>query len=399
MCVDSTAQNEIQSAAPVIDKSSGWTYCAVLALVCAIVYANSFFGVFVFDEYSSITSNEGIKHFWPPDWLTKYPNVSRPVISFTLMLNYTLGGSRYFWYHFFNLAIHLAATLTLYGVLWRTFARLRNDFAVYAQPLAFAIALLWSVHPLQTGAVTYIIQRYESVMGLFFLLTIYCVNRAATGQRAMLWSGLAVLNCALGMGSKEVMVSAPLLALLYDRAFLSGSFKGALRARPILYMGLFYTLGILAICVFASAGTSASAGFNNAKVTAWHYFLTQCEVIPYYLRLVFWPNVLVVDHEWTFVTSVKQVWLPMTMLSIAGISTFIGIVLNRRWAFLGAWFFMILAPSSSFMPINDAVFEHRMYLPLAAVLTAVVLSLFWIALKTSRAPRAAFVTPLLSARA
>jgi hypothetical protein len=285
------------------------------------------------------------------------------------------------------LIIHVAAALTLYGALWRTLARLPEAlFAAYARPLAFGIALLWAVHPLQTSAVTYIIQRCESLMGLFYLLTIYCVIRVTTdprvpfGERESVttWSFLAVLCCALGMGSKEVMVTAPFVALLYDRAFVSGSFGAAFRARVRLYGWLFATEGILYACVKYGSLAGHSAGFGNAKITSWHYLLTQCRVIPYYLRLSFWPDPLVIDHldkAW-LANSLGEVWLPGALLAIAVLVTGLGVVFNQRWAFLGAWFFLILGPTSSFMPINDPVFEHRMYLPLAAVLAGAILQLF-----------------------
>jgi hypothetical protein len=224
-------------------------------------------------------------------------------------------------------------------------------------------------------------------MGLFFLLTLYCVIRAATDPRmpfgksgsVSLWSWLAIVCCALGMGSKQVMVSAPLLALLYDRMFVSGSFAAAIKARWPLYLGLFATEAILVACIVFDSGVGVSAGFGNARFKPWHYLLIQCRVIPYYLRLTIWPDVLCIDHDWqawSTVTALKDVWLPAALLTLTGLVTALGIIFNRGWAFLGAWFFLILGPTSSFMPINDPVFEHRMYLPLAAVLAGLVLEVF-----------------------
>ena len=83
------------------------------------------------------------------------------------------------------------------------------------------IALIWVVHPLQTQSITYLIQRAESLMGLFYLLTLYCVIRGAGSPRGGWWYAAAIISSALGMGSKAVMVTAPVAVLLYDRAFLS----------------------------------------------------------------------------------------------------------------------------------------------------------------------------------
>src|SRR6185295_3461677 len=92
-----------------------------------------------------------------------------------------------------------------------------------ATGLALAVALLWAVHPLQTESVTYTIQRGESLMGLFYLLTLYCVARSQDAARAGTWQMAAVTSCALGMASKQVMISAPVVVLLYDRAYWAQS--------------------------------------------------------------------------------------------------------------------------------------------------------------------------------
>ena len=104
---------------------------------------------------------------------------------------------------------------------------MQNRWGIAAVPLALAVAMLWAVHPLQTESVAYIVQRAESLVGLFYLLTLYFVVRGATSARAIVWYAGSVVACLLGMASKEVMVSSPLIVFLYDRAFLAGSFREA----------------------------------------------------------------------------------------------------------------------------------------------------------------------------
>src|SRR5205085_5114509 len=125
-------------------------------------------------------------------------------------------------YRVLSLAVHLAAGLALFGVIRRTLMSewLRDRFGAAATPLAFAAALVWTVHPLNTEAVTYVVQRGESLAGLFLLLTLYCAIRG--------WHAAAVTACALGMGSKETMIVAPALVVLWDRLFRS---EGARRSR------------------------------------------------------------------------------------------------------------------------------------------------------------------------
>ena len=174
-----------------------------------------------------------------------------------------------------NLAIHLLAALALFGIVRRTLelpAVARRFGERGATPVAFCIALLWVVHPLLTEAVTYLSQRAESLMGLFFLLTLYCFLRAAVSQRPGAWRVGAVAACALGMGCKQVMAAAPLVALLYDRCFLAGSFREALRRRRGLYLALAATWLLLAVSVrIAFSPHPWSAGFALPDFSPFRY--------------------------------------------------------------------------------------------------------------------------------
>lgn len=341
----------------------------LLALIVAAVFANSFWGVFVFDEYSSITRNETIRHLWPLDCMFKYPNNTRPVIGLSFAINYAIHQHHFWSYHLFNFAIHLTGALALYGIALRTFLskRLKERYGHDAVRLAFFIALFWAIHPLQTASVTYVVQRCESLMGMFFLLTLYCAIRSVDSPQSDYWMVASIYFCAMGMGCKQVMVAAPLIVLLYDRAYLSGSIKDALLKRAFLYLGFCVACLILLSSFIVKPPGGASAGFGITCVTPYHYALTQCAVIPHYLSLSFWPSTLCLDYVWPFATSAREVWPGILLLGALALATLYGTIRNKPWGFVGAWFFVILAPSSSIMPIQDAIFEHRMYLPLAAI--------------------------------
>jgi len=341
-------------------------------------YHNSFQGPFIFDDVPSILDNPHIRHLWPIwDAMSRHTESAvsgRPVVCLTLTLNYAFDGLNVRGYHAFNLAVHLLAALVLFGVLRRTFEgeKLRDRFGASAVWLAAAIALIWEVHPLQTECVTYIVQRTESLMGLFLLLTLYCTLRGSQSSRPRVWYLAAVVSCALGMGSKEVMVGAPLIVLLYDRVFLAASFRQLWQRRGGLYVGMAATWVMLGALV---AGVSRSrTGFGIEGLTSWDYLKTEAGVIVYYLRLCFWPRPLVIDYfDWPIALSLKDAL-------VAGVVV-IGLLGATVWAFrrqpwlgfLGAWFFVILGPTSSFLPsANEAAAERRMYLPLAAVVTLTV---------------------------
>jgi Tfp pilus assembly protein PilF len=167
------------------------------------------------------------------------------------------------------------------------------------------------------------------------------------------------------MATKEVMVTAPLLVLLYDRTFAAGSFKSAIRKRWGFYTGLSSTWVILFILTI-SGPRSESAGFSIG-ISPLDYAMTQFGVIVHYLRLSFWPVGLCLDYGWPAAKTAQEIIPPMVLVMLMAGITLWGLVYNQSWAYPAVWFFGILAPSSSFVPIADMTFEHRMYLPLAGI--------------------------------
>ncbi len=340
----------------------------VLVLITVVAYQNCWRGVFVYDDRLAIEKNPTIRQLWPP-WgaltpPTATPVAARPVVNFTLAVNYAISGLKPWSYHLFNLLVHLLSGLLLFGILRRA---LRDD------GLASIAAGLWLVHPLQTESVMYVTQRTELLWSFFFLLALYCVIRSAGSPRPSVWHAGAVVSCALGMGSKEVMVVAPLLILLYDRIFLSDSWRATFRQRGGLYAGLAATWLIVAVWQLGRPRAD-SVGFDFAQVTAGQYALTQCGVIAHYLRLTFWPRPLVLDYDdWPVAHSLTAVWRQALLILVLLVATGWACWRRPRAGYLGAWFFLILAPTSSVVPIvTEIAAERRMYLPLAAVIVAVV---------------------------
>ena len=138
----------------------------------------------------------------------------------TLVLNYAWSAGNPWSYHLVNAAAHVLAALALFGIVRRTLElpALAGRCGPRAAPLALTIALLWMVHPLQTESVTYVIQRAESFMGLFYLLALYCLIRGHGSPHPCRWYAGAVASGLLGVGCKEVIVTLPVVALAYDSA-------------------------------------------------------------------------------------------------------------------------------------------------------------------------------------
>jgi tetratricopeptide (TPR) repeat protein len=351
---------------------------AVLVIVLAGfgAYANSFHGPFVFDDVGSIPENPTIRslaHAWAPPHGGAAGGLSvagRPVLNFSLGLNYAVSELGVGSYHALNLAIHLLAGLTLFGVLRRTFLRpvLADRFGAQAWSLALAIAALWTLHPLQTEAVTYVIQRAESLMGLFFLVTLYAAIRAMESPQPGRWTALAVGAGVLGAGTKEIAALAPPLVLLYDRTFVSGSFRDAWQRHRSLHLALAATwlplLGFL-----ATTGGNRGGTFHLGDASVWFsHALTQFEAVTRYVWLSFVPYPLIFDYG--------EVPPPSLGLALLWSIPVLALLAATVWAlrarpvlgFLGAWVFVILSPTSVLPATLQIIVEHRMYLPLAAVL-------------------------------
>jgi Flp pilus assembly protein TadD len=324
-------------------------------LIGFAVFWNSLPAPFTFDDDHAIVVNEQIRHISTSLSRTEQgsPLAGRPLVSLTFAINYALGELNVRGYRFVNIAIHVINALLLFGI-----ARKHVD-----QAAACAIALIWMVHPLVTEPVDYISQRTELMMATFFLATLYFGGSRAT---------MSVICCALGMACKETMVVAPIVVLLYDRTFVFGSFREALQRRGRYYAALSATWLVLVVLLWTSP-RGDSAGFTGASVSAWSYLLDQSAMIVRYLRLAFWPRGLVLDYgEPPHVTfgEVAPYVLAVAAL-LAG--TVVALVRNSAVGFLGAWFFLTLAPTSSIMPISTEVgAERRMYLPLMAIVALVL---------------------------
>jgi tetratricopeptide (TPR) repeat protein len=394
-------------------------YAIVILAAGLWAFSNSFVGAFMGDDADAIVANPHIKQLFPPTAPVDTTLAGRPVATFSFSLNYALAPAdardamqpknlaaplpepgepflRNLWgYHVVNVSIHLLAALTLFGVVRRTLnsPALAETFSTVASPFAVAVALIWVVHPLQTASVTYLVQRVESLMGLFYLLTIYCVIRAAESNfQHRGWIAAAIAFCALGMGTKESMVTAPIVAALWIHiCWPSARLMGPPRW---LLLGLAATW-VVVIGLSLTPNRSLSVGFTIGGWSWWLYLRTQAAVLVHYLQLALWPSQLVFQYQWMPASSWGAVLPQLLFLAALGGATLFGIIRRSPWALPGAWFFLVLAPSSSILPIaSEVAADHRMYLPLAAVIAAALAGLIWLVSRTAlvRAPFTKYVS-------
>ncbi|MES2693227.1 MAG: hypothetical protein V4773_07115, partial [Verrucomicrobiota bacterium] len=287
-------------------RRAGWLVAGVLVAAVLGAYANTLRAPFVYDDTLAIPENPTIRKLWPlsavllPQIEGGVTVAGRPVLNLSLALNYALSGTDVWSYHVSNILIHAGASLLLFGIVRRTLARREHTTAtttaaVMAEAtaggsdattpgrLAFAIAALWALHPLHTQAVTYTVQRAESLMGFFYLLTLYAFVRGldeqAAGRQPRRWWALSVGACALGMGTKEVMATAPLLVALYDRTFAAKSFVAAWRERKGIHLALVATWLVLAALLWSTGGNRGGTVGLGVGLPLWAYPLTQFEAL------------------------------------------------------------------------------------------------------------------------
>lgn len=406
-----------------------WLRAAVLVIAGFAVYWNTLPAPFTFDDEHAIVINEQIRHLSTSLSATEQgsPLAGRPLVSVSFAINYALGGLNVRGYRLVNIAIHVVCALLLFAVVrqagrafvGRAFTARPADVAppkgapytvdLWSTNVAFAAALIWMVHPLVSEAVNYVSQRTELMMAAFLLLTLYTAQlaggsvrsggggsnqpqrvalrrsagaqakaertRPAASSESRVWLALSVVCCAMGMACKETMAVAPIVVWLYDRTFVSGSFREALRQRWRYYAGLCATWLIL-VALLWSSPRGDSAGFAGASVSPWEYLLNQSVMIVRYLRLAIVPRGLVLDYGEPLPLTLSRVAPYAAAVTALLAATIIALVRRPAVGFLGAWFFLTLAPTSSIIPISTEVgAERRMYLPLIAIVVFVVIAI------------------------
>ncbi len=361
-------------------KVSGEARFLAIVSLCVLgilVYSNTFHSPFQFDDYEEIVENvsirnlrdlKSIRNYWPTRFIT--------YLSFAF--NYRFNQLRVPGYHLGNLIIHLtSAILTMWFILltFSTPALKDKEISGYAKPIAFMGSLLFMVHPVQTEAVTYIYQRTASLAALFYLasLSLYVKARLLQNQRShSLIPGFcyasSIVSAFLGMFTKELVITLPLMILLYEFCFLRAGNK--INWKYIVP----YLVILLIIPVTMLSSTSATSGMMKklaegaGEISRSHYFLTQFRVVVTYLRLLFVPLSQNMDYDYP----VSKTLFEMSTLGSVSVLLFIltaGILLFRRYrliSFCIFWFFLTLSVESSVIPLMNVIFEHRLYLPMVS---------------------------------
>lgn len=405
------------------------TIVIILGLIC---YSTTFDVPFQFDDRLYVIENpliKDIRFYIEPSTAAQYNNAiyadfyhfyrTRFVGYLSLAVNYAIHGLDVRGYHVFNLTIHIinaALVYLLVLITMQTPDRNENEVSDDSRHLtAFLSAIFFVSHPVETQAVTYISQRFTSLATLFYILALLlfllarkaaCAEPQLTGSpkgRTAAAKSAAIYCCSivaaiLAMKTKEIAFTLPFVIALYDFVF----FKDTKRRRLIFLMPFALTLLIIPFSVL-SIGRSAgemvgeigAATRSHTFLPRLDYLVTEMRVIVTYLRLIFLPVSQNLDYDYPLSHSFldRNVLLSMIML-VAIIACAIYLLIHTRRS-PGAnsmrtisigifWFFITLSVESSLIPIEDVIFEHRLYLPSVGAFMSISSTLMLFIGKTGR---------------
>lgn len=349
-----------------------WVQVSVILLCGLAIYSNSLSGPFLFDDSVVITGEPSIQNF-KLNWAS-----GRVVTDFTFALNYYLHGESTTGYHAVNLLLHLISGLLVFALvilLFRTPFLSTTTLSAKSKQIGFLASILFVAHPIQTQAVSYIAQRYTAMAALFYLAAIclYIVFRLSTaeGFRKFFYYAGFLLCVVLAFKSKQNAATLPFAIIMVEMLFFSGSLKQrALYLSPFIvafFAGIIYFLGSDITLQALSAKTRLGTIMPRDD-----YLLTQFRVITTYLRLLVFPINQNLDHDYPVFDSIlnPEVFLSgllhLGLLLTAGYTYIYSRTKNhhlRIFTFGILWFYLTLAIESSFIPIVDVIYEHRIYLP------------------------------------
>ncbi len=365
-----------------------------IAAVVIPIYANSLDGSFHLDDMPNIVENRHV-HMDRFSFGALYRAAfesrhrARPLANVTFALNYLAGGLGVRGYHIVNIAVHVAAASILYFLLLRLIAVMPLSESIRSKAFQTALfaALLWAVHPVQTQAVTYIVQRMTSLSALFFFasLLFYLEARRSDGRPRRLAFNCAFLaSFLLGVGFKEIVAALPFAVLLIE--WLVPDRRQTVRQWAVV-AAVMAALSIAALWFHlvmhdGSLSGILFRGYEDRPFTMEERMLTQFRIVLYYISLFAFPRPgrLNVDHDFSVSTGMLDP--PVTLLAVAVVTWLIvgAVMISRRRplvAFCILWFFGNLVMESTVVPL-EMIFEHRLYIPSVGLALLVSAALAWL---------------------
>ena len=361
-------------------------FIIVTGIIC---YSGTFDSPFIFDDMPSIVENLSIQNLSDLKSIWKFSE-TRFMVYLSFALNFYFHGLKVFGYHFVNLTIHLLAALTVFWLIRLIFLTpelKKNQLAKQVTPIALTVSLLFVSHPIQTQAVTYIVQRAASMTALFYLLSVALYIKARLHQTKakkghILFYSLSITAALIAMFTKEIALSLPLCIILCEYCFFSPSLNQMTRRLSYLWPMLltFPVIPVTTLLTKTKLIAHLGLAMETDTISRQDYLLTQFNVIRTYLRLLFFPINQSVDYDYPLAHHLLE---PRTIASFLLLIAILvaALILFKKFrviAFGVLWFYLTLAVESSLIPIRDVIFEHRLYLPCFGIFLSSTALLFYL---------------------
>ncbi|MBI5408913.1 MAG: tetratricopeptide repeat protein [Nitrospirae bacterium] len=366
-----------------------------------LAYSNTFNVPFQWDDKHNIAENSAIGE---PQLLLEGSDqrlgdfFKRRIVGYlSFALNYKLHGLDVTGYHIFNLLVHILNALLVYALIRLMLSAMNTETkSPFNEYVPLFVSLLFVVHPIQTQAVTYIVQRFTSLATMFYLLSLVLYMKFRSSGKVFTYI-FAVLSAVLAMKTKEIAFTLPIMIALCEAFFFKGAFKKRfLYLAPFLLTMLIIPLTLIGLKDSGLSESIGSAARLATDMSRWDYLFTQFRVIVTYLRLLILPINQNLDYDYPVHNSFFN-WEVLPSFLLLSSIIILGVYLikrNRLVSFGIFWFFVTLSVESSVIPIQDVIFEHRVYLPsIGAIVAAVAASPYLIRMRKALA--ALLVTILL----
>jgi len=366
----------------------------LLTVLVAIIYSNTIFQEWHFDDYPNIVNNKGIhlKEITLDSILNTFlksggyghNNFSRPISRVTFALNYYYTGLNTLSFHLTNIFIHIVTAFFVYLVFQKTLQILKSregiQFnAIIYQDIALLGAVLWAIHPLQTQAVTYIVQRMASMAAMFYLMAMffYIQGRLKHGELKKILYFIACVACWISaFFSKENAVLLPLSIIAYEVIFF-----GFTKEKVFYMLGLFvlFAMAVAFILLFTRGDSARSfydvysiiedkiiKPYEHRPFTMLERLLTEPRILVWYLFLIICPVSDFLSLESDIVVS-SGLFHPIStftsILFILLLILFSIVIYNKSKILSYAILFFLINHilESSFLGL-ELYFEHRNYL-------------------------------------
>ena len=419
-----------------LQTSSLKTYLHLLliAVIGIVAYSNTFYVPFVFDDLGQIENNQLIRNLDNFRLILKghdfsgsssYVFVPSRIVGYlSFALNYYFGELDVTGYHITNLFIHIANALLVYFFVKltlgtpviqeeRSSSGASNPIAEFLTLMPLCVSLLFVAHPVQSQAVTYVVQRFASLSTLFYLLSLvlYIKGRLAFQKQSdtdrpllfvsySLYFLFSLFSAVLAMKTKEIAFTLPIVIILYEFTF----FTAPLKKKLLFLLPIVLPLIIVPLSVIYNdkpLGEILSDLSEKTKVHTqmlrWDYLVTELRVVTTYIRLIFLPINQNLDYDYPIYHSLFSPPVFLSFLFLSALLTTSIYLLYKTSSASGnrlrgieqsyapyyrligfgiLWFFLCLSVESSLIPIADVIFEHRVYLPSVGFFTAVTSGIF-----------------------